>query len=73
MGISTTDAHLINCQAGHHDLTVIYKDPINGMCEAVVRWCKNCGCVVIDRDIDGRTSPGSLMKMRAPLIAQKSS
>lgn len=35
----------------------------------VVRWCENCGSVVIDNDIDGRTAPGDWMAMKFPKIA----
>jgi hypothetical protein len=32
----------------------------------VVRWCVDCGAVVVDTDIDGRTAPGDYMPMRLP-------
>jgi hypothetical protein len=34
--------------------------------ETVVRWCQDCGAVVVDIDSDDRTSPGAVMKMRLP-------
>ncbi len=34
--------------------------------EAVVRWCPNCGAVVVDEDYDGRTNAGAYMPMRFP-------
>lgn len=33
---------------------------------AVVRWCPQCGAVVVDTDFDGRTNPGAIMKMKFP-------
>lgn len=38
--------------------------------ETVVRWCPTCGAVVIDVDIDGRTNPGAIMKMKFPESAR---
>ena len=35
----------------------------------VVRWCVDCGGVVIDNDIDGKTAPGDWMAMKFPKIA----
>lgn len=32
----------------------------------VVRWCKVCGAVVIDVDMDGRTNPGGVRPMLFP-------
>lgn len=31
-----------------------------------IRWCKDCGAVVVDQDIDGRTRPGGVAIMRFP-------
>jgi hypothetical protein len=39
-----------------------------GGSESVVRWCRNCGGVVVDTDYDGRTNPGDIMKMKFPKI-----
>jgi hypothetical protein len=36
----------------------------------VVRWCRNCGAVVIDLEYDGRTAAGAIMKMRVPTLTQ---
>ena len=36
----------------------------------VVRWCTECGSVVIDMDCDNRTYPGSVMQMKRPRIAR---
>ena len=32
----------------------------------VVRWCENCGAVVVDIDFDGRIFPGQVKKMIFP-------
>ena len=37
------------------------------MDQDVVRWCKICGAIVVDRDYDGRTNPGQVKKMQFPL------
>lgn len=38
--------------------------------ETVIRWCRVCGCVVGDVDVDGRTQPGAHFKMIFPKDAQ---
>jgi hypothetical protein len=54
-----------NC-GGNHILTEImrtgYKDDI----QHVVRWCRECGAVVVDGELDGRVRPGAVMEMRFP-------
>lgn len=54
-----------------HDLVEIFRRPDRSLYEAtnVVRWCSKCGSVVVDTDLDGRTKPGDLMKMRSPASA----
>ena len=32
----------------------------------VVRWCSECGAVVVDTEYDGRTQPGSVREMKFP-------
>lgn len=32
----------------------------------IIKWCSRCGAIVIDKDINGRIYPGSIMKMRFP-------
>lgn len=53
-----------------HDLVKIASKPYQ-VTDAVevVRWCRDCGAVVIDVDYDGRTSPGAIMPMRFPQLA----
>ena len=53
------------CDGITHDLLEIYKQ-YDAMGEAVVRWCRHCGAVVADRDMDNRTFPGYYMPMRFP-------
>lgn len=36
----------------------------------VVRWCRNCGAVVIDMEYDGRVAAGAIMKMRVPTLTK---
>ncbi len=52
-------------KSGLHNLIVI---SWNGPdCEQeIVRWCRDCGAVVVDLDADGRTNPGAILKMRFP-------
>ena len=54
------------CDGHNHCLVDIYAHgdydgPIN-----VVRWCCDCGAIVVDVEIDGRVRPGGKMKMRFP-------
>ncbi len=56
------------CKPGKHSLVVILSVN-NWDCSEVVRWCRVCGSVVVDIDVDNRTQPGRIMKMRTPQIA----
>jgi hypothetical protein len=53
----------VNCANGKHPLIIIYSNS-NACSAEVVRWCPDCGAVVVDEDYDGRTNPGSIMKMK---------
>lgn len=55
-----------DCINGNHDLIEIHRTYNAYNEEQVVRWCKVCGSVVVDVDVDGRTKAGSIMKMMAP-------
>lgn len=58
------------CDGSKHNLKVIYVDNcINS--ERVVRWCADCGAIVVDVDVDGRTYPGLVMKMKFPKYRSK--
>jgi hypothetical protein len=50
-------------------------ETISRMCfgqeEEVVKWCPNCGTIVIDLEVDGRIYPGKIMKMQFPKIIIK--
>ena len=46
------------CSPKNHDLIVICRIPANHDIERVVRWCKNCGCIVGDWDVNERIYPG---------------
>jgi hypothetical protein len=35
-----------------------------------IRWCPECGAIVIDIDSDNRTFPGRIMKMKFPKISK---
>lgn len=55
------------CKKGNHQLIEILSAQHRwDESEEVVRWCKVCGCIVVDLDYDNRTNAGSIMKMRAP-------
>lgn len=66
-------AHLIDklCKGGDHDLIAVFDSQSWDYSQFVVRWCQNCGCVVVDIDMDGRTMPGGEMKMQAPKILRE--
>ena len=51
------------CIDGLHPLKEIYRDT-DGFVDIVVRWCPECGAVVVDSDLDGRTYPGKIMNMK---------
>jgi len=58
------------CHNGRHDLLEVLRTygGAPGI-ETVARWCKTCGAVVVDTDIDGQVSPGDHTPMRFPTIA----
>jgi hypothetical protein len=60
-----------HCSGGKHDLAVIFERHDKTAPDAfnVVRWCANCGAIVVDDDVDGRTAPGGYMPMKFPRIA----
>jgi hypothetical protein len=53
---------------GNHDLQVIFLTSCGDAPDAeyVVRWCAECGAIVVDIDMDGRTAPGRARKMELP-------
>jgi hypothetical protein len=56
---------------GQHDLIEIYSECIDSQTEAVVRWCYNCGAIVVDADCDNRISPGYYRKIQIPELIRK--
>lgn len=55
-----------NCKLGNHNLEVIQRRNLGYDEIHVVRWCSNCGAVVIDGEYDGRTFPGKIMALKQP-------
>lgn len=58
------------CKNGNHDLIVIYKHSTCYNEEPTVRWCQDCGAIVVDVDYDNRTNAGQIMKMKFPFISR---
>lgn len=57
------------CKKGNHCWVKILSDRHSwDETEAVARWCKICGCIVIDCDYDNRTNAGYYMNIKAPKI-----
>jgi hypothetical protein len=63
---------IFNCKVGLHSLETIFKVPYeNNDSYAAVRHCSYCGAVVVDLDVDNRTQPGKVVKMKLPTIATR--
>lgn len=58
-----------NCKEGKHPLKEIMRTS-DGFVDKVVRWCPDCGAVVVDMDSDGRVYPGRFMKMKLPVLCK---
>ncbi len=56
---------MISCK-NKHKLIVIWEFEPDFGSTAIVRWCENCGAIVVDIDFDGRTKPGDVMPMMFP-------
>lgn len=54
-----------------HDLIEIYWHGSDDE-QHVVRWCRKCGGIVVDIDVDGRTAPGAVRKMQIPTMTAES-
>jgi hypothetical protein len=50
-----------------HNLQEIYSEGQDT--RYVVRWCTDCGAIVVDVDVDGRVMPGRYSRMKFPRIA----
>jgi hypothetical protein len=63
---------LLTCISGKHDLVEIYSG--HGVCPNeydVVRWCRVCGSIVVDVDMDNKTmKPGGTMILKSPQISK---
>lgn len=62
---------LKNCRKGNHDLKEIDRTHCAYDEDFVVRWCQNCGAIVIDLEVDGRLFPGHYMKMKLPKLVKE--
>ena len=55
------------CENGLHMLDVIIRVPCHRDKEdVVVRWCRECGAVVVDVDNNGVVFPGKIKDMQVP-------
>jgi valyl-tRNA synthetase len=54
------------CDLVNHPLVELYRSSNSYDVDAVVRWCPDCGAVVVDEEYDGRVLAGSIMKMAFP-------
>lgn len=62
-----TTSIVLGCSRGDHNLEeIISWGP--GSDQPTVRWCKDCGSVVVDKDFDGRTNAGAVMPMKFPRL-----
>jgi len=43
------------------ELTIVAIFDVTEVSSRVVRWCNECGVVVVDIDVDNRTKPGQMM------------
>lgn len=61
-------AEITFCLKGQHNLIPVYSHGTADE-EVVVRWCPDCGAVVVDKDIDGKTFAGKIRRLQAPKLA----
>lgn len=56
------------CDGRVHPLDEIFRAPDGAgwNTESVVKWCPECGAVVVDTELDGRVVPGNVARMRFP-------
>lgn len=57
------------CDFKNHPLIEIYRRHGSFDIDHVVRWCPDCGAVVIDGEHDGRIAPGKIVPMKFPKIS----
>ena len=53
------------CKEGLHPLKEISRTS-DGFTDKVIRWCPNCGAIVVDMECDGRVYAGRYQKMLLP-------
>lgn len=58
------------CKKGLHPFKVVASFKC-GDEEKVVRWCPECGAVVVDMDYDNRTNAGYYKELQYPNITKK--
>lgn len=56
------------CKTGFHPFIKIASITIGIDEEKVVRWCPECGAIVVDLDYDNKTKPGYYRKLQYPNI-----
>jgi len=54
------------CKNGNHNLKMVYIDQRLWGIQNIVRWCQDCGGIVVDSDVDGRIQAGKIMPMIFP-------
>lgn len=59
------------CKEGLHPLREILRCDYDGLADQVVRWCPNCGAIVVDLDCDNRVYPGRIIEMKLPELAKE--
>jgi valyl-tRNA synthetase len=52
------------CDKVNHPLIEIYRSGSRDEIYHVVRWCIECGAIVIDKETKGKLNPGAIMEMR---------
>lgn len=60
-----------SCLNNKHNLVEVYVDGYEEEPHNVVKWCTECGAVVVDTEYDGRVVPGDVMEMRIPETFKK--
>jgi len=65
MGFKLTNLH--NCNKDIHELIEIYKH-FNSDGDEVVRWCRICGAVMIDKEHDGKVCKDKILRIMRPRI-----
>lgn len=62
---------IAECKKGKHNFIDINTGYIGEDEYRVIRWCKDCGAITIDLDIDGRTYAGYFLKCSIPKILKR--